>query len=110
MENEQFSRLLKHLLTECRWLNCLEIGNKCSVIAFSLIRVEFSKRSNCLIEHIFLAQVAADHGGIARTGMRTCERPPTEFSILVEATFAQGRDVYGQLHISQLSHVIVDRA
>src|SRR6266702_7195160 len=110
MGNEQFSRLLIHLLTERRWLCCLEIGDKRSVIAFSLIRVELSKRSNRLIEHVFLAQVSADHGGIARTGMRTRECPPTEFSILVEATLAQGRDVYGQLHISQLANVIVDRA
>ncbi len=53
------------LLAECSWLSCLEMGDKRSVIAFSLIRIEFSKRSNCLIEHISAAQVAANHGGIA---------------------------------------------
>src|SRR5712692_7125042 len=87
------SRLLFYVLTECRWLSRLEIGNKRSMIAFGLICVDLGERSNRLIEHVFLAQVAANHGRITRTGMRTCERPPTEFGILVEATFAQSRDV-----------------
>ena len=80
------------------------------MVAFCLIGIELSERSNRLIEHVSAAQVAADHCGIARAGMGTRERSSTEFSILDEAPFDQGRDIHRQLHVAQLANVEVDRA
>ena len=43
-----------------RCLIGLDMGNKRGMVALGLICICFGESSNCLIEHIFFAQIAAD--------------------------------------------------
>ena len=98
------------MLYVSRCLSCLDMGDKRSMVAFSLIRVCLGESSNRAVEHVFYAQVAADQCRVTGASMSTRERPSTESTILDKAFFTQRFKVHGLLHVTQLAKVEIDGA
>jgi len=65
------------------------MGDKSSIVAFSLISIYRGESSNRAVEHVFSAQVAADQCRVTGASMGTRERPTTESTILDKAFLSQ---------------------
>ncbi len=79
------------------------------VIALGLIRICLGKGCNRLFKQITAAQVAADLGRVSAAGMRSRKGHGTPAGIQIEFFLRHCLNIFRQLHITQLSHIVVDR-
>src|SRR5438034_7798026 len=79
------------------------------VIALGLIRICLGKGCNRLFKQITAAQVAADLGRVSAAGMRSRKGYGTPAGIQIEFFLRHSLNIFRQLHITQLTHILVDK-
>src|SRR3974390_790674 len=75
------------------------------MIAFGLIRIRLGEEGNRLLKHITVTHVAADLSRYSTARMRSCKSLGTRPGVLIELFLCQGRNIYRQFHIAQLSYI-----